>query len=218
MRLVFLGAPGVGKGTQAALLAEKFGWSKISTGDILREAIRNRTPLGMQAKACVDRGQLVPDEVVIGLVKDKLCRLASANGFVLDGFPRTVRQAEELAGVLQQKALPLDQVINVTLPHEDILRRLTGRRSCCRCHAVYHVDFHPPQHEGICDRCGGELVQRTDDKRETVQERLAVYEAQTAPVIAYYQARGILSDVNGLGTVDEVHQRVVQVLSAHGLS
>jgi adenylate kinase len=218
MRLIFLGAPGVGKGTQADLLAARFGWPKISTGDILREAVRNRTPLGMQAKACMDQGQLVPDEVVIGIVQEKLSEPGCAQGFLLDGFPRTVPQAEELAALLHAKGLKLDRVLNVSVPRADILQRLTGRRSCPQCQAVYHVDFSPPRQEGICDRCGGELVQRTDDKRETVEQRLAVYEEQTAPLIAYYRERGLLSDVDGTGTVEQVQQRVVALLSAHGLA
>lgn len=217
MRLMLLGAPGVGKGTQGDLLAAKFQRPKISTGDILREAVRNKTPLGLQAKACMDQGKLVPDAVVIGIVQDKLAEPVCARGFLLDGFPRTVPQAEELSAMLQAKGLQLDRVINVTVPREDIVRRLTGRRSCPKCQAVFHVEFAPPKREGVCDRCGGELVQRSDDTRETVENRLSVYEAQTAPLIAYYRQRGLLSDVNGAGTVEQVHQRVLELLSANGM-
>lgn len=217
MRLIFLGAPGVGKGTQADLIAAKFGRPKISTGDILREAVRNKTPMGVQAKACMDQGQLVPDSVVIGIVKDKLAEPACAKGFLLDGFPRTVPQAEELAAMLKARGLQLDRVINVSVPREDVVRRLTGRRSCPKCQAVYHVEFAPPTRTGFCDRCGGELMQRSDDKRETVENRLAVYEAQTAPLIAYYRQRGLLSDIDGAGKVEQVQQRVVELLSANGL-
>lgn len=218
MRLIFLGAPGVGKGTQAELLAAKSGRPKVSTGDILREAVRNQTPLGIQAKACMDQGKLVPDAVVIGIVKDKLAEPACAKGFLLDGFPRTVPQAEELAAMLRARGLQLDRVINISVPREEIVRRLTGRRSCPKCQAVYHVEFSPPKREGICDRCGGELVQRSDDKRETVERRLAVYEEQTAPLITYYRQRGLLSDVNGTGTVEDVQRRVTELLSAHGVA
>jgi adenylate kinase len=217
MRLIFLGAPGVGKGTQADLIAAKFGRPKISTGDILREAVRNKTPMGVQAKACMDQGQLVPDSVVVGIVRDKLAEPACTKGFLLDGFPRTVPQAEELAAVLKAGGLQLDRVINVSVPREDIVRRLTGRRSCPKCQAVFHVEFAPPKRAGVCDRCGGELMQRSDDKRETVENRLAVYEQQTAPLIAYYRQRGLLSDVDGAGTVEQVQQRVVELLSVNGL-
>jgi adenylate kinase len=218
MRLIFLGAPGVGKGTQADLIAAKFGRPKISTGDILREAVRNKTSMGIQAKACMDRGQLVPDSVVVGIVKDKLAEPACAQGFLLDGFPRTVSQAEELAAMLKARGLQLDRVINVSVPRADIVRRLTGRRSCPKCQAVFHVEFTPPKRTGLCDRCGGELIQRSDDKRETVENRLAVYEEQTAPLIAYYRQRGILSDVDGAGKVEQVQQRVVELLLANGLA
>ncbi|MGH7261266.1 MAG: adenylate kinase [Nitrospiraceae bacterium] len=218
MRLILLGAPGVGKGTQGDLLAAKFQRPKISTGDILREAVRNKTPMGIQAKACMDQGKLVPDAVVIGIVKDKLGEPVCAKGFLLDGFPRTVPQAEELGVILQAKGLKLDRVVNIAVPRGDIVRRLTGRRSCPKCQAVFHVVFSPPKREGICDRCGGELVQRSDDTRETVENRLSVYEEQTAPLIAYYRQRGLLSDVDGAGSVDQVQQRIVELLSGHGLA
>lgn len=218
MRLIFLGAPGVGKGTQADLIAAKFGRPKISTGDILREAVRNKTPMGIQAKACMDRGQLVPDSVVVGIVKDKLAEPTCARGFLLDGFPRTVPQADELTAMLKAGGLQLDRVINVSVPREDIVRRLTGRRSCPKCQAVFHAEFAPPKQAGVCDRCGGELMQRSDDTRETVENRLAVYEQQTAPLIAYYRQRGLLSDIDGAGTVEQVQQRVVERLSANGLA
>jgi adenylate kinase len=216
MRLILLGAPGVGKGTQGDLLAAKFQRPKISTGDILREAVRNKTPMGIQAKACMDQGKLVPDAVVIGIVKDKLGEPVCAKGFLLDGFPRTVPQAEELGKILHAKGLTLDRVVNIAVPREDIVRRLTGRRSCPTCQAVFHVEFSPPKREGICDRCGGELMQRSDDSRETVENRLSVYEKQTAPLIAYYRQRGLLSDVDGAGSVEQVQQRIVELLSAHG--
>jgi len=217
MRLIFLGAPGVGKGTQADLIAAKFGLPKISTGDILREAVRNKTPMGVQAKACMDQGKLVPDSVVVGIVRDKLAEPICARGFLLDGFPRTVPQAEELTALLKARGLQIDRVINVSVPREDIVRRLTGRRSCPKCQAVFHVEFTPPKRGGVCDRCGGELMQRSDDTRETVENRLVVYEEQTAPLIAYYRQRGLLSDVDGTGKVEQVQQRVAELLLANGL-
>jgi adenylate kinase len=217
MRLVFLGAPGVGKGTQAALLAAECGHPKISTGDILRESVQNRTPLGIQAKAFMDQGKLVPDSVVIGLVKEKLAEPDSADGFLLDGFPRTAPQAEELNHILQAQHRSLDRVINVTVPREELIRRMSGRRTCKQCQTVFHVEFAPPQREGVCDRCGGELVQRVDDRKETVEARLAVYQEQTAPLIAYYRQRNLLSDLDGAGTIETVHRRLLDLLSANRL-
>lgn len=218
MRLVFLGAPGVGKGTQAELLAAKFHRPKISTGDILREAVRNKTALGIQAKACMDQGKLVPDEVVIGIIREKLADPVCGDGFLLDGFPRTVAQAEELAKILDERGQRLDRVVNVLVPREQIITRLTGRRSCPKCQAVFHVDLAPPNRPGVCDKCGGDLVQRSDDKRETVEARLTVYEQQTAPLIAYYQLQGLLDNLDGVGLVEEVQQRLLRLLSARGIA
>lgn len=218
MRLVFLGAPGAGKGTQAELVASKFHRPRISTGDILREAVRNKTALGLEAKACMDQGKLVPDEVVVGIVKEKLAEPVCAAGFLLDGFPRTVPQAEALSNILGSRGLRLDRVINVLVSREDIVRRLSGRRSCAKCQAVYHMDFARPQRDGVCDRCGAELIQRSDDRRETVDARLAVYEDQTAPLIDYYRRKGLLSELDGSGSVEAVHQRMVGLLAAKGLS
>lgn len=218
MRVVFLGAPGVGKGTQADLIAAKTGRLKISTGDILREAVRMQTPLGREAKACMDQGKLVPDDVVIGIVRDKLAEPGCAGGFFLDGFPRTVPQAEQLERMLAERGAAVDLVVNVVVPRDDIVRRLTGRRSCPSCQAVYHVEFAPPKDDGRCDRCSASLVQRSDDTKETVESRLSVYEQQTAPLIAYYRGKGLLADVDGVGTVSEVHDRVVALFSARGLT
>lgn len=218
MRLVFLGAPGAGKGTQAELVAAKYRAPRISTGDILREAVRKKTPLGLQAKACMDAGKLVPDSVVIGIVKDKLAEPSATDGFLLDGFPRTVPQAEELNKVLETRHQRLDRVINVAVPREVIIRRLTGRRSCTQCGTVFHLEFAPPKTPSTCDRCGGTLVQRSDDQRETVEARLAVYEQQTAPLISYYRERGILSDLDGSGRIEEVNRRLIDLLKAHGLA
>ncbi|WP_447598873.1 adenylate kinase [Nitrospira sp. Nam80] len=216
MRVVFLGAPGVGKGTQADRLATDFRRPKISTGDLLREAVRDKTPLGLEAKQCMDKGQLVPDTVVIGIVRDKIGQPVCAKGFILDGFPRTVVQAEELGKILSTCGLGLDRVVNFDVPREDIVRRLSGRRSCSKCQAVFHVEFAPPAKPGVCDRCGEALVQRSDDKRETVEARLKVYEDQTAPLIAYYREQGLLSTLDGSGSVDVVYERLTRLLAEHG--
>jgi len=218
MRLVFLGAPGVGKGTQAELIASRFHQPKISTGDILREAVRKKTALGLQAKASLDQGKLVPDEVVVGIVKEKLAEPMSAKGFILDGFPRTIRQAEDLDELLRSRGERLDRVVNFVVPLDAVVRRLTGRRSCSKCQAVFHIELNPPRHAGICDRCGGELVQRSDDKKETVEARLSVYEQQTAPLVDYYRQRDLLSELDGSGRIEAVHQRLMDLLSAKGLA
>jgi adenylate kinase len=215
MRLIFLGAPGVGKGTQAELTAKRFGVPKISTGDILREAVRNKTPLGMEAKKNMDQGKLVPDSVVIGIVREKLAK-DGQNGFVLDGFPRTRAQAEELNHILDASGQKLDRVINFAVPRAEVVRRLIGRRSCSKCSMVYHTESAPSKREGICDRCHGELVQRSDDRKETVEARLHVYEEQTAPLIQYYRERGLLSDLEGSGQIDDVHRRLLGLLAPQG--
>jgi adenylate kinase len=215
MRVVFLGAPGVGKGTQADRVAAQFKIAKISTGDLLREAVRNQTDLGREAKRFMDQGQLVPDAVVIGLVREKLTQPGSANGFVLDGFPRTVPQAEELGKVLLASQRPLHRVVNFQVPREDVIRRLSGRRSCPKCQATFHVEFAPSKKGEACDRCGETLVQRTDDKREAIETRLKVYEEQTAPLIQYYAHRRLLSELDASGSVDEVFEALFGVLAPY---
>jgi adenylate kinase len=217
MRLVFLGAPGVGKGTQADRVAAQFGPPKISTGDLLREAVRDHTPLGVEAKKYMDQGQLVPDSVVIGMVRAKLADGSCSKGFILDGFPRTVAQAEDLGKILAENGMGLDRVINFRVSREDVIRRLSGRRSCPKCQAVYHVNFAPSKEAGRCDRCGGELVQRSDDRPETIEARLKVYDEQTAPLIAYYQSRHLLTELDGSGSVDEVYARLTGVLTGLGM-
>lgn len=216
MRLVFLGAPGVGKGTQADRVTAQFGWPKVSTGDLLREAVRKQTELGIEAKKSMDAGKLVPDTVVIGMVREKLAEPGCQNGFVLDGFPRTVPQAEELQRLLNARSLNLDRVINFRVSREDVVRRLSGRRSCPQCQSVFHIDFAPPQVGGQCDRCGTALVQRSDDKPETIEARLKVYDEQTAPLIAYYQKKGLLSDLDGSGEMTAVYERLSAVLLGLG--
>ncbi len=215
MRVVFLGAPGVGKGTQADRVAAQFKIAKISTGDLLREAVRNQTPLGREAKQYMDQGRLVPDSVVIGLVRDKLAEAACANGFVLDGFPRTVPQAEELGKVLQATQRPLNRVVSFKVPREVIIQRLSGRRSCPKCQATFHVEFAPSQKGDLCDRCGETLVQRSDDKPEAIETRLKVYEEQTAPLIQYYANKRLLSELDASGSVDAVFEALFGVLAPY---
>ena len=213
---MFLGAPGVGKGTQADRVTAQSGWPKISTGDLLREAVRNHTPLGLEAKKSMDAGKLVPDTVVIGMVRAKLADPSCQNGFVLDGFPRTVPQAEELNAILSEQGLGLDRVINFRVSRQDIVQRLSGRRSCPQCQAVFHIDFAAPKVSGQCDRCGASLVQRSDDKPETIEARLKVYDEQTAPLIAYYEAKQILSDLDGAGDMTHVYGRLSALLPGLG--
>jgi adenylate kinase len=215
MRVVFLGAPGVGKGTQADRVAERFKIAKISTGDLLRGAVRNQTKLGLEAKMYMDQGKLVSDSVVIGLVREKIEEASCANGFVLDGFPRTTPQADELGRVLAQKKMSLDRVVNFEVPREAVIKRLSGRRSCPKCQTTYHIDFAPPQKDGVCDRCGESLVQRSDDRREAIETRLQVYEEQTAPLIRYYRDKQLLSHVDGSGAVDAVFEKLTKVLEPY---
>ncbi|MDA8066859.1 MAG: adenylate kinase [Thermaerobacter sp.] len=209
MRVLFLGAPGAGKGTQAALLARRLGVPHLSTGDLFRQAVREGTPLGREAQAYMDRGELVPDAVVVGMVRE---RLQGETGFVLDGFPRTLPQARALEEELAVLAAPLDAAVLLEVPEELILRRLTARRLCRSCGAVYHLEFHPPRIPGRCDRCGGELYQRDDDREETVRRRLEVYRQETAPVAQFYRDRGLLRQVDGTGSEEEVSHRVASAL------
>lgn len=215
MRVVFLGAPGVGKGTQAERIAAQYRVAKISTGDLLREAVRTKTTLGLEAKSYMDQGKLVPDAVVIGLVREKLADPSCVAGFVLDGFPRTVPQAEELGKALASKSMALDRVVNFLVSREDVVRRLSGRRSCPKCQATFHVDFAKPKVDGICDRCDESLVQRSDDQREAIETRLKVYDEQTAPLVRYYDERQLLSPVDASGAVDVVFQHLSQVLAPY---
>ena len=213
MRVVFLGAPGVGKGTQAERIASQYRLAKISTGDLLREAVRNQTKLGLEAKSFMDQGQLVPDSVVIGLVREKLGDSSCANGFVLDGFPRTVPQAEELGKVLAAKSTALDLVVNFQVSREDVVRRLSGRRSCPKCQATFHIDFAKPEVDEVCDRCGDSLVQRNDDRRDAIETRLKVYDEQTSPLVRYYDERRLLFSVDAAGSVDFVCEHLAKVLT-----
>jgi adenylate kinase len=214
MNLILLGPPGVGKGTQAKLLIDRFGIPQISTGDILRAAVKELTPMGAKAKGFMDSGALVPDEVVIGIVEERLAQADCQKGFILDGFPRTVPQADALGQVLSGMGKSIDHVVSLSVDKAELLKRLTGRRACANCGAGYHVDFAPSKVAGVCDACSGRLVQREDDKEETILNRLSVYEAQTAPLIAYYQAAGVLRSVDGLGTVERVQGDILAAIRA----
>ena len=208
MKIIMLGAPGAGKGTQAEIVAEKFGIPTVSTGNIIREALKNGTEMGLKAKSFIEAGQLVPDEVVIGIIKERLAKDDCKNGFILDGFPRTIPQAEALDAM----GISIDKVVDIEVPDENIMERMTGRRVCGTCGASYHLMFKKPLKDGICDSCGGELVQRKDDAPETVSDRLKVYHEQTEPLKDFYGKAGKLSVVEGLGTVSEITERVLKAL------
>lgn len=212
VRVVLLGPPGAGKGTQAKLLREQFEACQISTGDILRKAVADETPLGQEAEAYIKRGELVPDNVIVRLVGERLKERDCDNGFVLDGFPRTLPQAESLEGILKTMGLPLDDVLSMQVPQDVIVERLAGRRSCKNCGALYHLTFDPPRSRDTCDRCDGHLQQRDDDREETITTRLKVYQSQTAPLANYYRQRGKLREIDGVGKVEDIHNRIVQAL------
>lgn len=212
MRLVLLGAPGAGKGTQAKKLIEKYGIPQISTGDILRKAVADGTNLGKEAKSYMDKGELVPDSVVIGLVKERISQDDCKKGYILDGFPRNIAQAETLDTVLAGMNAPLGLALSVDVEKDDLMKRLTGRRTCKSCQQMYNVHFSAPKQEGVCDKCSGELYQRDDDKEETINNRLDVYEKATAPLIDYYGKKGILKSVSGVGSIDDIFNKVCAIL------
>ena len=214
MKIIMLGAPGAGKGTQAKMIAEKFGIPHISTGDIFRANIKNGTELGKKAKEYMDKGQLVPDELTVEILLDRVAADDCKNGYVLDGFPRTIPQADVLDKELTKLGDKVDFAINVDVPDENIVRRMSGRRACLKCGATYHIEHSPPKQEGICDKCGSELVQRDDDKPETVQNRLSVYHEQTQPLIDYYNKKNILKSVDGTKDMQEVFSDIVNILNA----
>jgi adenylate kinase len=213
MNIILLGPPGAGKGTQAKMLVEKYQIPQISTGDILRAAVKEGSPLGKEAKACMDKGELVPDSVVIGIVEERIQQPDCTKGYMLDGFPRTVPQAEALDEMLQKLNSQIDHVVSIEVANEELVGRLTGRRTCRECGAGFHVMFDPPKEEGACDKCGGELYQRDDDNVETVTARLQVYESQTLPLIDYYNKQGKIRPIDGVGEIKEIFGRVTQVLS-----
>ena len=212
MKIIMLGAPGAGKGTQAKKIAEKYAIPHISTGDIFRANIKNGTELGMKAKTFMDQGLLVPDELVVDLVVDRVQQEDCANGYVLDGFPRTIPQAEALDNALNALGQKMDYAINVEVPDENIVNRMGGRRACVGCGATYHVVFAPTKVENVCDKCQGELILREDDKPETVQKRLNVYHEQTQPLIDYYTAKEIMVEVDGTVDINDVFQAIVNIL------
>ncbi len=212
MNIILLGPPGAGKGTQAKRLIDKYGIPQISTGDMLRAALKEGTPLGLEAKKYMDQGALVPDSVVIGLVKERIQKQDCANGYMLDGFPRNVSQAEALDSMLSELSQKIDDVVCIEVPSEELLGRLTGRRTCRGCGAGYHVKFDPPSKEAVCDKCGAELYQRDDDNEATVSSRLRVYDDQTKPLIDYYSKQNKLRPVNGVGGMDEIFGRITTIL------
>jgi len=214
MKLILLGPPGAGKGTQAKMLTEKFSIPQISTGDILRAAVKAGTPMGRKAKEFMDAGGLVPDEVVVGIVRDRLQEADCKNGFILDGFPRTVAQADALQTSLEEMGKGLDRVISLAVDAEALVERLTGRRTCKQCGRGYHVTFDPPRQAGVCDACGGDLFQRDDDREETIRKRLQVYEDQTAPLISYYRQAGVLMELDGMQPIPQVQEQMLSLLQA----
>ncbi|OMP67927.1 adenylate kinase [Domibacillus epiphyticus] len=212
MNLVLMGLPGAGKGTQAEKIVEKYGVPHISTGDMFRAAMKDETELGLKAKSFMDKGELVPDEVTIGIVNERLAKADCEQGFLLDGFPRTVAQAEALEDILANLDRKIDYVINVDVDKDILMARLTGRRICKSCGATYHLEFNPPSQEDKCDRCGGELYQRADDNAETVQNRLDVNLKQTEPLLAFYSEKGYLKNINGQQDINVVFEDIDQLL------
>ena len=212
MKIIMLGAPGAGKGTQAKMISDKYGIPHISTGDIFRANIKNGTELGKKAKTYMDQGLLVPDELVVDLVVDRVAQDDCAKGYVLDGFPRTIPQAEALDAALAKMGTKVGYAINVEVPDENIVTRMSGRRACVSCGATYHIVHIPPKTEGICDRCGAKLILRDDDKPETVKKRLAVYHEQTQPLIDYYTKQNVLVEVDGTKDMEEVFAAICRIL------
>ena len=212
MKIIMLGAPGAGKGTQAKMIAEKYSIPHVSTGDIFRANIKNGTELGMEAKKYMDQGLLVPDELTVKILLDRVAQEDCANGYVLDGFPRTIPQAEVLDKALTELGDAIDYAINVDVPDENIVKRMSGRRACLACGATYHIEHVPPKAEGVCDKCGQELVLRDDDKPETVLNRLKVYHDQTQPLIDFYTNKGVLKTVDGTVDMKDVFNAIVAIL------
>ena len=212
MRLILLGPPGAGKGTQAKLLAEKFNIQQVSTGDILRQAVKNKTEMGLKAKSYMDQGKLVPDDVVIGIIKDRLNNPDCSTGFILDGFPRTIQQAEALSQALKQMEMDIDNLIDIKIDFDNLIQRLTGRWTCRECGEGFHKASNPPTKEGICDKCNGELYQRDDDKEKTIQKRFEVYKNETEPVKDYYRKNGKLNTIKGDGSIQEIFSNITNLI------
>lgn len=212
MRMILLGPPGCGKGTQAKMLIETYGIPQVSTGDILREELSQKTPLGLEAKTYMDKGALVPDGLVIRIIEGRLKKADCKGGFILDGFPRTLAQAEALEKTLAGMNLQIEHVLSIEVDDAELIRRLTGRRICRQCGGSYHLMFNPPRQEGRCDACGGELYQRDDDKEETIRKRIVVYQSQTEPLISFYQKKGILHAIPGVGSIDDIKGKILRAL------
>ncbi len=213
MRLILLGPPGSGKGTQANLLQDKFSIPKISTGDILRAAVKDNTELGQQAKKFMDKGELVPDEIVIGLIKERIVEPDCQGGYILDGFPRTIVQAEKLGETLTAMDQDIDSVVDLEVDPEELLVRLTGRSTCKNCGTMFHQTSHPPKVEGVCDECGGELYQRPDDNEETIVKRLEVYNKETAPLKEFYRKQGKLQSIQGRGGMEDIFSQLCKMVT-----
>jgi len=211
--LLLMGPPGAGKGTQAAKLVERYDIPHVSTGDIFRGALQERTPLGLEARRYMDVGALVPDQVTVGITRERLAKSDCIGGFILDGFPRTLQQAHALDQMLAKMGIRLNRVVNIVVSDQELIPRLTGRRICQSCGATYHMEFRPPAQLGICDRCGGELYQRADDHEETVRERLEVYRLQTQPLIQYYQERDLYIEINGEQSTESVFRDIIVSLT-----
>ena len=219
MRLVLLGPPGAGKGTQARMLEKRLNTPQVASGDLLRSAVRSRTAVGLQAKRYMDKGALVPDDLVLKLIDERLNKPDAAAGFILDGFPRTVEQAETLAGMLKEHGdRHLDKVVAIMVPDDEIVKRISGRRTCKNCGAMYHLIYDPPRNQDLCNNCNGELYQRDDDAEDTVRMRLDVYAAATRPLLEYYGRTGLLTQINGIGRPEEIQQRIIDALGASGVA
>ena len=214
MNLILLGPPGAGKGTQAKILIKKYGIPQISTGDILRAAVKEQTPMGVKAKTYMDSGALVPDDVVVGIVAERLAKQDCVPGYILDGFPRTVAQADALSAMLEKNGSGIDHVVAITVDNEELLKRITGRRTCKGCGAGYHLLYDQPNQSGVCNECAGELYQRDDDREDTMRRRLEVYEEQTSPLIAYYAGRNLLRTIDGMGNIEEIQQKLIGIIES----
>lgn len=212
LRLILMGPPGCGKGTQGKKLEARYGIPQLSTGDMLRVAVRNGTPIGREAKGFMDRGELVPDQVIIGIMRERLSASDCSGGYILDGFPRTIEQAKALDVLFAEAGQQLTAVIDLDVADEEVVRRLSGRRQCRACGTGFHVVFHKPQQDGRCDACGGELYQRDDDNEKTIRDRLSVYNRQTAPLLSYYERQGVLRKIPGTGSIDEIYAQACSLI------
>lgn len=212
MKIIMLGPPGAGKGTQARMIAEKYSIPQISTGDILREEVKKDSALGREAKSYMDKGELVPDKLIIDIILKRLDEGGASKGYILDGFPRTVAQAVAFTSALSERDERVDSVINIEVERGELIRRLSGRRTCVECGAMFHVHFDPPRRDAVCDKCGGKLIRRDDDNEETVANRLEVYRKQTEPLINYYEGSGVFNAVDGMGSIEDILKRMEEAL------